>query len=425
MRPVILLLLVLEACSDPTTPEDVTEPPAEDTQLVEHLVADGFNYPFGIAVADIDGNGKLDITVPDVWALGYQDWRAALYWYAPTTDPDVWTRHLIAEGEGFFERHALGDINGDGRVDLVLGDNIHGGVYWFENTGDSPWEKHTIIANLEGNSGDYVRRISAVALADFDKDGWLDVAVGGYNEGLVVLLENPGPSGEWAQYNIEAKWATTRMMRTGDIDRDGWPDVVASTQGIPDGTISHVAWFRNPAGRFPESTWGSIIRDDERRWEKSAIDDHTRAPGYGNLRDMDADGDLDVVIAFGQRDNLAPPTDHHVAWYENTAGAWTRHYVGALASALDADAGDFDGDGDLEIVAASHDGGNRVRVFDRQGDAWVAADIKTGWTAVNTVLAGDIDGDGDADILAAADDGNGGPRKPGGREVRWWRQERP
>lgn len=206
--------------------------------LTEHLIADGFNCPFGIGAADIAGDGDLDITVPDVWSLGYQDWRSALYWYENTGDPDAWVQHQIASGNGFLERHATGAINNDGRPDIAMGDNLHGGVFWFENAGAAPWPRHEITANLEGNGGDYTRRVSNIALADFDKDGLLDVVVGGYNEGLVALLRNPGTDAPWQQFNIEAKFSTTRMMRTGDVDGDGWQDVVASTQGGLGGVVS-------------------------------------------------------------------------------------------------------------------------------------------------------------------------------------------
>ena len=139
---------------------------------------------------------------------------------------------------------------------------------------------------------------------------------------------------------------------------------------------------------------------------------------------MDGDSDLDIVIAFGVRQDFSPPELHHVAWYENMGGSWVPHPVGPVPTAIDADAGDFDNDGDMDIVAAGHDFGDRVRVFWRTAGGWEAEDLKTGWTAVNTVLAADLNGDGLTDIAAAADDGNFGPRREGGRKMRWWRQER-
>ena len=120
-----------------------------------------------------------------------------------------------------------------------------------------------------------------------------------------------------------------------------------------------------------------------------------------------------------------------MAWYENRgAGAsWVKHYVGALPSAMDATAGDFDDDGDMDIVAAGHDGGDRVVWFRRDRpytrrdgpNTWTPITLKTDWTAANQVVAADVDGDGITDVVGSADNVNGANRRSGGQEVRWWR----
>ena len=416
-RQPVFCLALLCGCVTPTA---VEEAPQLSVVVLpgEYLIADGLSYPFGIGVADFDGDGDVDVTVPDIVGLSLGSWETSLYLYQNHGDGLEWTRYLLATGEGFWERHAVGDVDRDGALDVVMGDNIHGGVLWLRS--ELPlWDRFEIVDNLEGNGGEFTRRVSATALADFDQDGWLDAVVGGYDEGLVALLGNPGAGGEWGQFNIDDHLTTTRMMQAGDIDGDGWTDVVASSEGIASGEASVIAWWRNP-GQFPASTWSSLINDDERRWVKHVIDDYTRAPGYGNLRDMDLDGDLDVVIAFGLRDELAPVEGHHVAWYENPT--WIKHDVGLLHAALDADAGDFDGDGDMDIAAVGHHRSNQVVLFERDGAAWLPVVLKSNWTAPNMIVAADMDGDGVQDIVAVADDGNGSDRQPGGREVRWWRR---
>ena len=117
-----------------------------------------------------------------------------------------------------------------------------------------------------------------MALADFDDDGWLDIASGSYTGNIVALLRNPGLTGDrWTQFNIDHKVVTTRLTRIGDFNGDGWPDVVVGAQGT--GTdFQQIAWYENPGGLWPASLWSSIINDDAYRWTKHIIDTVTLAP---------------------------------------------------------------------------------------------------------------------------------------------------
>src|SRR2546422_6347263 len=83
----------------------------------EHLIADKYDYAYGLAAVDIDGDGDLDLTSVDIRnktsPLGKQ--RSALYWFE-NDGRGKFRKHVIAEDQpGWFERHAAGDIDGDGR----------------------------------------------------------------------------------------------------------------------------------------------------------------------------------------------------------------------------------------------------------------------------------------------------------------------
>lgn len=81
-------------------------------------------------------------------------------------------------------------------------------------------------------------------------------------------------------------------------------------------------------------------------------------PAYGSsgiqLVDLDQDGDLDVLYTNGDSFDRGPKPHHSVQWLENQGSyPYEHHQLCEMPGVLNAKAGDFDGDGDLDIVAAS------------------------------------------------------------------------
>ncbi|MBI3467171.1 MAG: VCBS repeat-containing protein, partial [Planctomycetes bacterium] len=120
----------------------VGEPDDGTLQFSEHLIMDGYAYSYGIAAADLDGDGDLDLTSAD--ALPHNQ----LYWFENDGQGNF-TRHLIEENyPERLERHAIGDINGDGHPDVVIVENLRGDLLWYQNSGkprdDPVWKRHVI-----------------------------------------------------------------------------------------------------------------------------------------------------------------------------------------------------------------------------------------------------------------------------------------
>ncbi len=115
---------------------------------------------------------------------------------------------------------------------------------------------------------------------------------------------------------------------------------------------------------------------------------------------MDGDGDMDIVSASYNDDTIA--------WYENNNGdasSWTATDIATNANgAQSVYAADMDGDGDMDIVSASHLDDAIAWYENNNGDAssWTATDIATSADGAFSVFAADMDGDGDMDILSAS-----------------------
>jgi hypothetical protein len=387
------------------------EPPrtfdAGPLRLTEQRLLFNYTYSYAVAAADLDGDGDLDLTSSDA-------------------EPNSNLYLLVNDGKGNFkhsfvqryaklddqpirlERHAIGDINRDGRPDIVIVDNLKSDIRWFENPGADaiaqPWPLRRIAAPGEV-PGSY-----DVALADLDGDGDLDVASSSWVGQRFDWFENvgrPGSGDQWRRHSIAEKFGETRTIAVADFNRDGRPDLLGTAR-----TTNQVVWFQNPG----QPATG--------QWAKTIIDDKTIAPVHGHPVDLDRDGDLDVLMAFGL---VAPvgndsPESHQVAWYENVGrlgvgSEWKKHPIASgIPQAFEAVAGDLDGDGDLDVVATGWGPEGRVVWCENPGDpksAWKTYPIKQNWSRAVTVIVADLDRDGRLDIAASAE--------RGANELRWWR----
>jgi len=369
----------------------------------EHLIMAGYTYPYGIAAGDLDGDGDLDLTSAD--ALPHNK----LYWFE-NDGRGTFRRHLIQKDDPErLERHAVADINRDGHPDVVIVKNLAGHLLWFENSGRPEtgglWKRHVITTELPGAYD--------VAVADFDRDGDLDVAGSAWRLGnQFAWFENPGVKAgaakdrSWTKHMIEKDIKETRAIRAGDIDGDGCVDLLGT------GTAANlVVWYANSG------------KPAAKGWTRHVIDAKTVRPMHGEPVDMDKDGDLDVVMASGMSADRRLPNSHEVVWYENDGkpkvGPWKKHVVARpFGDAIEAAAGDLDGDGDVDVVTTSWRNPGRVAWFENRGDPrgqWTTHNLKTEWRSANQVIIADLNGDKRPDIAAVAEHGS--------YEFRWWRNE--
>jgi len=406
--------LIGSSYADPpsASPEPSKIVEAGPLRFKEQRLLHQYSYAYGIAAADLDGDGFLDLTSADA-------------------EPNCNLYLLLNNGKGAFqhsfiqkyaqeeeqptrmERHAIGDINGDGLLDIAIVDNLNWDIRWFENPGKKtitkPWKLHRVSAHKEV-PGSY-----DVALVDLDDDGDLDVAASSWRFGnRFDWFENmgqPGDGSEWVRHKIEENIAETRMIDVADFNRDGKPDLLGTARAA-----NQIVWYENSD------------KPTEDFWKKHIIDDQTIAPMHGQPVDMDGDGDLDVVMTFGVVATVgnSSPESHQVVWYENIGSPglgteWKKHMIApSFPQGFEAVAGDLDGDGDTDVVATGWSAEGRIAWFENTGDPkaeWETHLLKPHWPMANTVILADLDNDGRLDIAASAEHG--------ANEIRWWRNEGP
>jgi hypothetical protein len=312
----------------------------------------------------------------------------------------------------------LGDLNGDGRVDVAVA-SYFGGLASF-------------LANPDGTflyKGQYSHSgggVNSIDLADFDGDGNLDGLLAQYTANSVAILRGLG-DGSFGVATTIATGGNTQLASAADVNGDGRPDVLAANI---EGTVSVL--LQNADHTFATPVLYAVGTEAFERPHQIAAKD-LNGDGHADLEiangptfavllgdgtgsfgaiskyptiagdstglvmaDFDGNGHVDAALAsrangivgifFGNADG--------------TFGPVTNYTVGAGAAGITA--GDLNGDGRLDVATANQSS-NDVTILVNQGGG--AFTVVSPFTPADTgdVTDGigltDVDGDGKQDIL--------------------------
>ncbi|MBN1657741.1 MAG: VCBS repeat-containing protein [Anaerolineae bacterium] len=356
-----------------------------------------------LAWGDWDGDGDLDLAVGNGWH--YNDEPNRVYENVGGSLSLAWSSTEM-EWTGSV---AWGDWDGDGDLDLAVGNR---GPARPQPQFDRVYENEGGTLSLAWSSV-ATDTTASVAWGDWDDDGDLDLAVGNLGQSNLVYRndskEIPGvpDSSRLVPAWNSAETDATQSVAWGDWNGDGDLDLAVGNGGV---TGDHNRVYEN-LGSSLSPVW------------MSAETDETYSVVWG---DWDSDGDLDLAVGneprFDSQQQKYVDGENRV--YENTGGdlvlAWTSDEVEWTTSVA---WGDWDRDGDLDLVAGNDSAPNRV--YENEGGS-----LSLDWTSnpadgTTSVAWGDWDGDGDLD-LAAGNDGNGTPalsrvyENPGGTLSLGW-----
>ena len=372
LLPLALLGLWTRADSDP----------ADSSRRVPRFlrhVLDADIAALGADVGDRPAAGPADVFAVD---------RSGVYWYSGET------KHVI----DYFEKPTnfllvrAADVDRDGDLDAVAVDHLGGNIFYYENPGDAAlkrkrWPRHVV--------DDRVRGAHAVAIGDIDQDGRPDVVASGEAECDVPdtifwyrCPEKPNTAGRWERYAIgpNQSGGLAHYPGIGDVNGDGRPDVVHAAKNDtprPDAKppVKKGEWYR---------LW--IQPPDPRKpWTFKEVGVGYRQATNIQVTDVNRDGAMDLVATQG----------HHVGilWFEGPL--WKPRYIDrTLKSPHCLAVADIDGDGDSDIATCAFE--SRVLAwFSNDGrGGFDRHDISTDQEAYDLV-ARDVDGDGDLDLVVA------------------------
>jgi hypothetical protein len=296
--------------------------------------------------------------------------------------PAVWHfRTAAGAGNGTFvnrqsgmdstwsEDITLGDLDGDGDLDIFLGHRDAASTVWF-NDGSGYFTTNGIDLG-----SDYLIDVS---LGDLDGDGDLDAILAGHQDNSFWRNDGHGTFSYGSA--VFAGSAIIRKVSLGDLDGDGDLDAVIVTacdffdpNQACDYAV-HRIWWNDGAGGLQPST---------------------QSLGHGtsadvSLGDLDGDGDLDAMVVSSLAQGSA-------VWTNLGGGVFTSTQTLENLSAASVDFGDLDGDGDLDAFVAPQAGStSAVWLNDGNGTLVPGQHLEN----LDSAALGDLDGDGDLDAFS-------------------------
>jgi hypothetical protein len=320
------------------------------------------------------------------------------------------------------------DVNQDGKKDVVSGRYIYlnpGGML------DGPWQRMVLDDNVDAIfaldvDGDPFADIIAQALPDvywyeaLDHSGTVyrrkkiahipatshvnsqgfrraQIVSGGREELLIagqgniyaITIPGKAETDVWPVYLI-AENTSDEGIGVGDLDGDGWLDIVAGRRPTGEGEPKILTWFRNP-GRLTES------------WEANEIGMTEHPIDRVEVADVDYDGNADIVCTEERYPGLEPDASLYV-FRRNADKGWQANKLVTQYSMNSLDVADLTGDGFVDIVTNEHKGPQlELQIWSNDGKGSFAKQVidKGKENHLGTRII-DIDDDGDPDIVGAA-----------------------
>jgi len=329
--------------------------------------------PYRTTIADIDGDGK-----PDIAVVNYDDNSISIFRNTSNGGSVSFAAKVDFTTGSYPTSISMGDLNGDGKPDLVVTNYLSQTISVFKNT--STAGTISFAAKVDYGTGLHPY---CVSIGDLDGDGKPDLAVVSYDNNSISIFQNTSSNGliSFATKLDLPNEGFNRSIIIGDLDGDGKPDLVVVGSG-------HLSVFRNT------STIGALSFAVKANF------------GAGNMSvaigDLDGDGKPDLVVTNGNGNNTIS-----ILWntsINDTVSFATKIDLGTGGNPFYISIGDLDGDGKPDL-AVTNSGSNTVSVFHNTSSSGLVSfarrvDYGTGASPFGLSI-GDLNGDHKPDLAIA------------------------
>lgn len=320
--------------------------------------------PISVAAGDLNSDGKVDLVT--------------------TNDPAGSMTVLIGAGDGTFASSTsfafgtalgvvvAGDFNGDHKTDVALTAPTSNTVRVLINTGTGAFMPPVSYAVSSGPYG--------LAAGKLDADGDTDLVVTRTTSNQVTVLSNDG-TGSFTPKGTYTVGSYPVAVVAGSLDATGGVDLA-----VANSISANVTILRN-LGDGTFVTLGTFAAGVEPRAIRAA--------------DFDADGDVDLVVANPSANAIS------VLINDGAGGFGTRRAIGVATSPRDVAIADFDKDGDVDLATAN-EGGDSVTLVLNNGSGVFApiADYATGG-GPRALIARNFNADDVPDLAVGQSNPNG------------------
>lgn len=297
------------------------------TEMPQTWTSPGYS---GIAVGDINGDGK-----PDIIAGSHFN---RIHTFL-TSDHGAFENVVTPTSDGYVKA-AIRDLDGDGVPEIILLGNERAGLQIYH------WSKaHGLTLECSALAGEIGRDFQ---ITDMNRDGRPDIVVSMARSGVVVLLQEKSNQWKAVPTGFHSESGEFKSIAVADLNGDGWPDIALN------GGWAGVGRPNGPDVYLSKGAEGGWTQDSD------GLKIFKRAAEGIAIGDFNHDGKLDLVVGGNMNSTIRGESMGLFMFEKNKSGHWdlTKHSglpESGLVRPYDLVAQDINLDGTDDLVATQSD----------------------------------------------------------------------